>query len=187
MIYLELFVGFLVVGLFSFGGAYAAIPLIRDVVLLFGWVDEDTLTNMIALSESTPGPIMVNLATYVGSSRAGIFGGIIATVAVVLPAFFIILLIMIVLKKMLENKYVRAILGGLKPCIIGIIISMGCYMIIKNSIMPIFQQPGDLWAPVITVILSILFFGSKAIIKKKMSPIVLIVISAALGVAVYWN
>lgn len=185
MIYLELFVGFLIVGLLSFGGAYGAIPLIRDVVLLFGWVDEDTLTNMIAVSESTPGPIMVNLATYVGSSQAGILGGILATFAVILPAFLIILLVMVVLKKMLANKYVQAILRGLKPCIIGIIIATGCYMILKNSIIPIFQQPWDLCAPIITVILSILFFGSKKVFKKKMSPIVLIAISSVLGIILY--
>ena len=185
MIYLELFVGFLIVGLLSFGGAYGAIPLIRDIVLLFGWVDEDTLTNMIAVSESTPGPIMVNLATYVGSSQAGILGGILATFAVILPAFFIILLVMVVLKKMLANKYVQAILRGLKPCIIGIIIATGCYMILKNSIIPIFQQPWDLCAPIITVILSILFFGSKKVFKKKMSPIVLIAISSVLGIILY--
>ena len=95
MIYLELFFGFMTVGLFSFGGAYAAIPLIRDVVLSYGWLDEASLTDMIAISESTPGPIMVNPATYIGSSKAGILGGIIATVVVVLPAFFIILLIVI--------------------------------------------------------------------------------------------
>ncbi len=185
MIYLELFIGFLIVGLLSFGGAYGAIPLIRDVVLMFGWLDEEVLTNMIAVSESTPGPIMVNLATYVGSSQAGIPGGIIATFAVVLPAFMIILLIMVVLKKMLENKYVKAVLGGLKPCIIGIIISTGCYMILKNSILPIFRPSYDLWAPVITIILAVLFFGSKAVIKKKMSPIVLIAVSGVLGIIVY--
>ena len=185
MIYLELFIGFLIVGLLSFGGAYGAIPLIRDVVLWFGWVDEELLTNMIAVSESTPGPIMVNLATYIGSNQAGILGGIIATTAVVLPAFFIILLIMVVLKKMLSNKYVQAILGGLKPCIIGIIISTGCYMIIKNSIFTVFQPTSDFWAPVIMIILTILFFGSKGVFKKKMSPIVLIMISAVLGIIVY--
>ena len=81
-------VGFLTVGLFSFGGAYAAIPLIRDVVLSYGWLDEDTLMNMVAISESTSGPIMVNMATYVGSSKAGIWGGALATFAVILPAFF---------------------------------------------------------------------------------------------------
>ena len=81
MIYLELLIGFLKVGLFSFGGAYAAIPLIREVVLSYGWVTEEMLTDMIAVSESTPGPIMVNLATYVGTSQAGIPGAIIATLA----------------------------------------------------------------------------------------------------------
>ena len=185
MIYLELFIGFLIVGLFSFGGAYAAIPLIRDIVLLFGWIDEEVLTNMIAVSESTPGPIMVNLATYVGCSQAGILGGIIATFAVILPAFFIILLITVVLKKMLENKYVKAVLNGLKPCIIGIIISTGCYMIFKTAVTPVFQSSADWMAPVIAIILAALFYGFKGVFKKKMSPIVLIAISAVLGAIVY--
>lgn len=185
MIYLELFIGFLIVGFLSFGGAYAAIPLIRDVVLLFGWLDEDVLTNMIAVSESTPGPIMVNLATYVGTSQAGILGGIVATFAVVLPAFFIILLITVVLKKMLANKYVQAIIDGLKPCIIGIIISTGCCMILKNSITPLFQPTADFLALVIMIILSILFFGSKGVFKKKMPPVVLIMIAAVLGIILY--
>ena len=99
MIYAELFIGFLKVGLYYFGGAYAAIPLIRDVVLSYGWLDDNMLTYMIAVSESTPGPIMVNMATYVGSSRAGFPGALIATLAVVLSSFVIILLIMAVLKK----------------------------------------------------------------------------------------
>ena len=94
MIYLDLLIGFLKVGCFSFGGAYAAIPLIREVVLSYGWVSEEMLTDMIAVSESTPGPIMVNLATYIGSSQAGFPGAVLATLAVVLPAFVIILLIM---------------------------------------------------------------------------------------------
>mgnify|MGYP001771506843 FL=1 len=72
MIYLDLLIGFLKVGLFSFGGAYGAIPLIRDVVLSYGWLDDEMLTYFIAVSESTPGPIMVNLATYIGSSQGGI-------------------------------------------------------------------------------------------------------------------
>ena len=92
MICFDLLIGFLKVGLFAFGGAYGAIPLIRDVVLTCGWLSDDMLTYMIAVSESTPGPIMVNLATYVGSSQAGIWGALIATTAVVLPSFVIILL-----------------------------------------------------------------------------------------------
>ena len=87
MIYWELLTGFLKVGCFSFGGAYAAIPLIRDVVLSYGWLTDESLTDMIAVSESTPGPIMVNLATYVGASKAGIPGAVIATLASILPAF----------------------------------------------------------------------------------------------------
>ena len=114
MIYLDLLVGFLKVGLFAFGGAYGAIPLIRDVVLSYGWISDEMLTYMIAVSESTPGPIMVNLATYVGSSQAGFAGALIATTAVVLPSFIIILLIMILLKKLLKNPYVQAVLRGLK-------------------------------------------------------------------------
>ena len=102
MIYLDLLVGFLKVGLFAFGGAYGAIPLIRDVVLSYGWISDEMLSYMIAVSESTPGPIMVNLATYVGSSQAGLAGALIATTAVVLPSFIIILLIMILLKKLLK-------------------------------------------------------------------------------------
>ena len=94
MILLELFLGFLEVGCFSFGGAYGAIGLIRDVVLSHGWLSDETLAYMIAVSESTPGPIMVNMATYIGSSQAGFPGALIATTAVVLPAFCIILLVM---------------------------------------------------------------------------------------------
>ena len=88
MIYLELILGFLEVGCFSFGGAYAAIPLIRDVVLKYGWLEEETLLYFIGVCESTPGPIMINLATYVGSSQAGVLGALLATTMVVLPAFW---------------------------------------------------------------------------------------------------
>lgn len=106
MILWNLFLGFLKVGCFSFGGAYAAIPLIRDIVLSYGWLDEEMLTYMIAVSESTPGPIMVNLATYVGTSQAGFIGAMIATFAVVLPSFLIMLAVTAVLPKVIKNKYV---------------------------------------------------------------------------------
>ena len=109
MIYLELFLGFLKVGCFAFGGAYGAIPLIRDVVMSYGWLNDETLSYMIAVSESTPGPIMVNLATYIGSSQAGIWGAVIATTAVVLPSFLIILLVTVLLKTALKNKYIQSV------------------------------------------------------------------------------
>ena len=132
MIYLELFLGFLYVGCFAFGGAYGAIPLIRDVVMSYGWLSDEMLTYMIAVSESTPGPIMVNLATYIGSSQAGFPGAVVATLAVVLPSFLVILLVTALLKTAMKNKYVQAVLRGLKPCVIGIVLATGVYMVLKN-------------------------------------------------------
>ena len=185
MIYLDLFIGFLKVGLFAFGGAYGAIPLIRDVVLSYGWIEDEILTYMIAVSESTPGPIMVNLATYVGSSQAGFWGALIATTAVVLPSFIIILLIMVIMKKLLKNPYVQAVLRGLKPCIIGIILATGTYMTIHYSI----GVPGDLsinmTAIIMTVVLGAVYFGSRKVLKNGISPIGLIGLSAVAGIIVY--
>lgn len=181
MIYLELFLGFLKVGCFSFGGAYAAIPLIRDVVLSYGWLDDEMLACMIAVSESTPGPITVNLATYVGASLAGIPGAVITTSAVVLPAFLIILLVTAVLFKVIKNKYVQAILQGVKPCMAGIILATGGRMIFRN----LQEVSFDIRAIVITLILAGIYFGSERKCKRGISPIQLILLSAAMGVAVY--
>lgn len=185
MIYLELLVGFLKVGLFAFGGAYGAIPLIRDVVLSYGWIDDEMLTYMIAVSESTPGPIMVNLATYVGSSQAGFWGALIATAAVVLPSFIIILLIMIHLKKLLRNPYMQAVLRGEKPCMVGIILATGVYMILRNCFGDLGSITVDLTAVMMTAVLSAVYFGSKRVMKKGLSPIGLIGISAVAGILIY--
>ena len=185
MIYWNLLLGFLKVGCFSFGGAYGAIPLIRDVVLSYGWLNEEILTDMIAVSESTPGPIMVNLATYVGSSQAGFPGALIATAAVVLPSFLIILLIMILLKKLLKNKYVQAVLRGLKPCIIGIILATGVYMVFKRCFGGIAEFSVNLTAIGLTAGLAIIYFGSRRIMKNGISPIALLGLSALAGVLIY--
>lgn len=185
MIYLDLFLGFLRVGLFAFGGAYGAIPLIRDVVLSYGWLSDETLTYMIAVSESTPGPIMVNLATYVGSSQAGFLGSVVATLAVVLPSFIIILLVMITLKNLLKNKYMQAVLRGLKPCIIGIILATGTFMILNNAFCITTGFNFETKAIVLTVILASIMFASKPVLKKKVSPIMLIIISAVCGIVIY--
>ena len=184
MIYLDLFLGFLKVGLFAFGGAYGAIPLIRDVVLSYGWLSDEALSYMIAVSESTPGPIMVNLATYVGSTEAGFLGALVATLAVVLPSFMIILLITALLKNAFKNKYVQAVLRGLKPSVIGIVLAMGVYMLVKNCLMEdTFKM--NLRSIVITAVLGIVAVLYKYFSKKKMSPIIMIVISSLLGVLVY--
>ena len=185
MIYLELLVGFLKVGFFAFGGAYGAIPLIRDVVLSYGWIGDEMLTYMIAVSESTPGPIMINLATYVGSSQAGLLGALIATTAVILPSFVIILVIMVLLKKILKNPWVQAVLRGLKPCIIGIILATGAYMILNHCFTNLKDLSVDLTATIMTTGLALVYFGSRKVIKKGISPIGLIGISAVAGIVVY--
>ena len=185
MIYLDLFLGFLKVGCFAFGGAYGAIPLIRDVVLSYGWLSDEMLTYMIAVSESTPGPIMVNLATYIGSSQAGFLGAVIATLAVVLPSFLIILLVTALLKTALKNKYVQAVLRGLKPCVIGIVLATGIYMVLGNCFGAIADLSFNVQSVIITAVLAVTMIGYKHIAKKKLSPILLIVLSAAAGIAVY--
>lgn len=181
MIYLDLLIGFLKVGLFAFGGAYGAIPLIRDDVLSYGWLDDEMLTYMIAVSESTPGPIMVNLATYVGSSQAGFPGALITTTAVVLPSF----IIMVLLKKLLKNPYVQAVLRGMKPCIIGIILATGLYMILHTCFGSVSTLSPDMTTILLTAVLSAVYFGSRKLMKKGLSPIALIGISAIMGILVY--
>ncbi len=184
MIFLELFFGFLKVGCFAFGGAYGAIPLIREAVLSYEWLDDEMLTCMIAVSESTPGPIMVNLATYVGSSQAGLAGALIATLAVVMPSFLIILLVTILLKTALKNPYVQAVLRGLKPCMIGIILATGIYMILKNGF--VIEKGTLLIRPLLlTIGLGIVYFGARKLRKRGISPILLICISAVAGIVVY--
>ena len=182
MIYLDLILGFLRVGLFTFGGGYAAIPLIRDVVLSNGWLTEEQLAYMIAVSESTPGPIMVNLATYVGSSQGGMLGAAIANVAVVIPSFCIILLILILLKNVLKNPYVQAVLGGMQPCVVGIILATGVQLTLKGVTL---EGHVDVRAVIIGLIMAALVVAGKKLLKKKLSAIQLILISAVLGIAFY--
>ena len=182
---MDLFFGFLRVGCFTFGGAYSAIPLIREVVLSYGWLTDETFSHMIAVSESTPGPIMVNLATYVGSSQAGLPGAMLATLAVVLPSFLVILLIASLMRHTIQNKYVQAILRGLKPCMVGIILATGVYMTGKACL----TAGGMLAVNVNALLIAVLLFLARSLfqkkMKKKLSPIQLIVLSAVLGILIY--
>ena len=182
MILLELFWGFLRVGCFSFGGGYAAIALIREVVLGYGWLSEEMMSYIIAVSESTPGPIMVNLATYVGSTQAGVLGAIVATLAAILPAFLIILALMAVLRRFVENPWVKAAMTGLKACVTGLILATAAEMVWTGCF-----PAGSLdWtAFALTLVLAVLYFGSKPIFKRKLSPIALIGVAAVLGAVVY--
>ena len=185
MIYLKLFLDFFKVSCFTFGGAYGAIPLIRDMVLGNGWISDERLTYMIAVSESTPGPIMVNMATYIGYDQAGFWGSLIATVGVVLPAYLVILLIVSIMRNFIKNPYVQAVLRGLKPCVTGIVLATGMYLVLHNIFPgtepPLFDLPGA----AITAVLVALMLLVPKITKKKLSPIMLICISAILGIVVY--
>ena len=185
MIYLKLFWDFFRVSCFTFGGAYGAIPLIRDMVLGNGWITDERLTYMIAVSESTPGPIMVNMATYIGSDQAGFWGSLVATVGVVLPAYLVILLIMGILKNAIRHKYVQAVLRGLKPCVTGIVLATGLYMVIHNMLPLSGSKVFDLPGIVITGILLCILWLYRKCRKKPLSPIALIVCSALLGVIVF--
>ena len=185
MILCKLFLEFFKVSCFTFGGAYGAITLIREMVLRNGWIDETRLAYMIAVSESTPGPIMVNLATYVGSSQAGLLGSLIATTAVVLPSFLIILLVTLLLKTALKNKYVQAVLRGLKPCVIGIVLATGLFMIFTNCFGSPVAPVLNLKASLITLLLVAISIGYRFLRHKKLSPLLLIAVSALCGMAVY--
>ena len=184
MIYLDLFLGFLKVGCFAFGGAYGAIPLIRDVVMSYGWLSDEMLTYMIAVSESTPGPIMVNMATFVGSTQAGFWGSAVATFGVVFPSFCVILLVTAILKNLTDNKYFKAILQGLKPCIIGIILATGLHLIVTNCVVLKEDIGMDGKAVCILLILIAVMLGYQKITQKKLSPIMLIVVSAIVGIGI---
>lgn len=188
MIYLELFLAFLQVGAFSFGGGYGMISLIREKVLTHGWLGEEELLNMIAVAESTPGPIAVNMATFVGSAQGGIIGAILATFGVVLPSFILILLIATLIRKLLKYAGVKAFLGGIRPCIVGLIIATAIIMFLNISID--FASIGDTLAVdikgiVIFAVLIATAIASKLIFKKKASPILMILISAGVGIIVY--
>ena len=188
MIYLELFLTFLEVGAFSFGGGYGMISLIRELCLGKGWFSEGELLNMIAVSESTPGPIAVNMATFVGSAQSGIIGAIVATLGVVLPSFIIILVIAILLKNLIKYKGVKAFMSGIRPCVIALILATAAIMLLSNLFGLTTYASGislDLRGIAVFAILVGGAIFSKKVIKKKVSPILMIAISAVLGVVFY--
>lgn len=185
MIFIELFLAFLQVGLFSFGGAYGAIPLIQDTVLSHGWLSEDMIKYFIAVAESTPGSIMVNLATYVGSNQGGIFGAVLSTAGVVIPSFLIILLFVKFSDKLFNNRHIQSVLDGIKPCIVGIIFASGIIMLWGNLFTAGTTDSFDLFALIITIVLIVISFVWQKIKKKSISPILLIIISAILGIIIY--
>ena len=185
MIFLKLFWDFFKVSCFTFGGAYGAIPLIRDMVLDNGWITDERLSYMIAVSESTPGPILVNLATYIGYDQAGFWGSLISTFGVVLPAYLVIMLILMLMRSIIQSPYTQAVLRGLKPCVAGIVLATGLYMVIHNILPLTSASTVDVSALIITAILTGAMITVPKFTKKPLSPIALICISAILGIIIY--
>ena len=188
MIYLTLFWTFFEIGLFTFGGGYAMISLIREKALTLGWLTEEELLNMIAVSESTPGPIAVNMATFVGSTQGGFWGSLVATLGVVLPSFVIILLIAALIRNFLKYKSVQAFLGGVRPCVVALILATGLTMALSTLLRLTTVSSGiapDVRGICIFVILLAVAFLFGKLKKKKPSPILMILLSAGLGILFY--
>ena len=188
MIYLELFLTFLQIGAFSFGGGYGMISLIREKVLMYGWLTEEELLNMIAVAESTPGPIAINMATFVGSAEGGFLGSVLATMGVVLPSFVIILIIAALIHNLLKYGCVNAFLGGIRPCVVGLILATAVTMFISTVFG--FSAIGDTIAVdfkglIIFAIILVIALVAKIWLKKKPSPILMIIFSAGLGIFLY--
>lgn len=177
MIFLELFWTFFKTGLFTFGGGYAMLPLIQAEVLGHGWVGMEDIVNFIAVSESTPGPFAVNMATYVGRVTAGVGGALCATLGVLLPSFLVILIVARFYEAFRKSRVVEGAMTGLRPTVIGMIaaalLSLG-----RGIFSP---MPGAGWLPL--AISGAIFLGMAVLAFKKKHPILIIALSAGIGIA----
>ena len=177
---LTLFLTFFKIGLFTFGGGYAMLPLVQAEIPARGWLTEEGLIDFIAVSESSPGPFAVNIATYVGTETAGLAGAVAATLGVVLPSFLIILLVAKGYEKFRENRLTRGVLTGLRPAVVGLIGAA-----ILTVALTVFLPAGFTAVDWALFGVSVVIFGvSLALLfGAKLHPIAVIAVSAALGVA----
>ena len=172
---LKLFLKFLKIGAFTFGGGYAMLPLIQQEVLSQGWMDLEQLVNFIAVSESTPGPLAVNLSTYIGAETGGLLGSFCATVGVVLPSFVIILLVAKFYQAFQTNTLVKGCMNGLRPTVVGMI---GASLLSVGA--SAFPAAGGVMQWVLAAVLLAAILAAH---WKKVHPILLIVGSAVVGIA----
>ena len=189
MIYLQLFLNFLMIGALSFGGGYGMISLVRETVLRYGWLTEAEFLSFVAVSESTPGPLAINMATFIGSSQGGFPGALIATLGVVLPSFFIILLIAAVLKNLMKYAGVEAFLSGVRPCVVAMILATALNMML--STLGGIKTLADGFAPdarsiLVFAVLWAVHFVWKKRTQKAPSPIGMILLAAGLGI-LFWG
>ena len=183
MIYLELFLTFFMIGAFTFGGGYAMLPLMQEQVAL-RWGDmipQETIVNFVAVSESTPGPFAINMATYIGAELGGLLGSACATLGVVLPSFAVILIVAKCYEKFRNSSVVKGCMTGLKPAVVGLI--GGAILNVAASVFfPMGLDLGVLRTP--AFYLSAAIFGVMLVLAlKKVHPIIIIVLSAAIGIA----
>lgn len=188
MIYVQLFWEFLKIGAVSFGGGYGMISLIREAVLTNHWLTESEFMAFIAVSESTPGPLAVNMATFIGASQGGVPGAFLATLGVISPAFIIILVIASCMNNLLKYAGVQAFLAGVRPCIAALILATAVTM--GLSVFLGIRQIGDSCsANYGRVLIFIILAGLECMAKKRKgkapSPILMILISVCLGMAVH--
>ena len=193
MIYLELFLTFFKIGIVSFGGGYAMLALMRDEIMARGWLNDEMIKNFIGISESTPGPISVNMATFVGSSQAGFLGSLCATLGLILPSFIIILIIATLLKSLMKNVYVNGALDGAQPVAVGLIAATGISFMISiifpsfgnvNILEAVKNVETDIETYIIAALIFIFMLVFKKIKKKQPSPVLLILTAALLGIIV---
>ena len=180
MTFLRLFLTFLKIGAFTFGGGYAMLPLIEAENAAQGWMQETQLLDLVAISESTPGPIAVNIATFVGMRIGGLAGALCATAGVVLPSFVIILLAAKGMEKYRESLVVRGCMAGLKPAVVGLI---GAAFLTLGAAVFLPQGFGGIRANAAFFLSLTIFLLCVVLSLRKVHPILLICLSAALGIA----
>ena len=184
-IYLILFLEFFMIGLFTIGGGYAMIPLVRELVLKYNWMSETEFYNFLGVCESTPGPIVIMMRCPARSTQGGLLGSIVSTLGVVLPSFIIIILVASILKKVIKNKYFQAFLNGVKPVVIALIFGTGLMLVIKCiGFININEFNFDFISFIIFILISFIFYFTKYVFKKKLNAISLILISASLGLLI---
>lgn len=180
MICLELFYTFFMIGAVTFGGGYAMIAVIQEQVVSKGWLDVEQFLNFVAVSESTPGPIAINMATYIGSDQAGVLGSACATLGVVLPSFIVILIVAKCYQKFRQSEAVKGCMSGLKPAVVGLIaaamIPIALTVFAPNGwSMEVLKTPSFYAALVLSAVVTVLAF-------KKVHPILLVCLSAVVGI-----
>ena len=187
--FLTLFLTFFKIGAFTFGGGYAMLPLIQEEVLRHSWVAESDLINFIAVSESTPGPFAINMATYIGSQVGGeygvlgsILGSACATLGVVLPSFIVILIVARFYEKYKQSRIVKGCMSGLKPAVVGLI-GAAILSVVAEVLFPAGVALSAFADPSMYVSLGIFALTVTLAFWKKVHPIWLILLSAALGIA----